>query len=168
MILEIQAGTRSERSAAWVSGVRAHLRVRRESKLFEGVTGYARKEIFMANTTDSNSLVGRAIEDCLQCLRWCSACVDEGLTDDPSLMAASIRLCHECAPVCRVCATLLSSNSRFAHQLCGVCADICEACASECGQHKHVETMRRCAEACRSCATSCRDVAKAGPLRKAA
>lgn len=122
----------------------------------------------MANTTASDQLIERAIEACLQCLHWCSACVDEGLKDDPSLMAASIRLCHECAPVCGVCATLLSGNSRFAHQLCGVCADICEACALECGQHKDVETMRRCAEACTRCATVCREVAKAGPIRKAA
>jgi uncharacterized protein DUF326 len=122
----------------------------------------------MANATASNPLIERAIEDCLQCVRWCSACVDEALVDDPSMMAASIRLCHECAPVCGVCATLLSGNSRFAHQLCGVCADICEACASECGKHKHVEIMRRCAEACLDCATACREVARAGPIRQAA
>ena len=121
----------------------------------------------MANTTVSNPLVERAIEACLQCLHWCSACVDEGL-NDPSKMAASIRLCHECAPVCGVCASLLSSNSRFAHELCAVCADICEACAAECGKHKHVETMRKSAEACTRCATACREVAKAGPIRKAA
>jgi hypothetical protein len=118
-------------------------------------------------TTASNTLVERAIETCLQCLHWCSACVDEGL-NDPSMMAASIRLCHECAPVCSVCASLLSSNSLFAHELCGVCADICEACAAECGKHKHIETMRRCAEACTRCAAACREVAKAGPIRKAA
>jgi hypothetical protein len=122
----------------------------------------------MSNTTSSNQLVERAIEACLECLRWCSACVDEGLTDDPSTMEASIRLCHECAPVCGVCTTLLSGNSRFAHELCGVCADICEACAVECGQHKHVETMRRCAEACSRCAKTCREVSKAGPIRRAA
>jgi hypothetical protein len=122
----------------------------------------------MTNTTASKPLIERAIEECLQCLRWCSACVDEGLADNPAMMAASIRLCHECAPVCGVCATLLSGNSRFAPQLCGVCADICEACASECGQHKHVETMRRCAEACDRCAITCREVAKTGPMRKAA
>ena len=121
----------------------------------------------MANTTASNPLIERAIEACLQCVHWCSACVDEGL-NDPSKMAASIRLCHECAPVCGVCASLLSSNSRFAHELCGVCAEICEACAAECGQHKHVETMRKCAEACTRCATACREVAKAGPIRRAA
>jgi hypothetical protein len=77
----------------------------------------------MANTTVSNPLLERAIEACLQCLHWCSACVDEGL-NDPSKMAASIRLCHECGPVCGVCASMLSSNSRFAHELCAVCADI--------------------------------------------
>jgi hypothetical protein len=120
----------------------------------------------MANPA-SNTLVESAIEACLQCLRWCSACVDQGL-NDPSRMEASIRLCHECGQVCSVCASLLASNSRFAHELCGVCADICEACAQECGQHKHVETMRRCAEACTRCATACREVAKAGPIRKAA
>jgi hypothetical protein len=49
----------------------------------------------MANTA-SNTLVERAIETCLQCLHWCSACIDESL-NDPSMMAASIRLCHECA-----------------------------------------------------------------------
>jgi hypothetical protein len=78
----------------------------------------------MTNMTATDPLVDRAIEACLQCLRWCSACVDEGL-NDPSKMAASIRLCHECAPVCSVCASLLSSNSKFAHELCAICADIC-------------------------------------------
>jgi hypothetical protein len=122
----------------------------------------------MGNTTTSNPLIERAVEECLQCLRWCSACVDEGLTHDPSSMATSIRLCHECAAVCGVCAALLSGNSRFGYQLCAVCADICEACASECGKHIHVETMRRCAEVCGRCATTCREVARAGPIRKAA
>src|SRR6266852_5209420 len=100
----------------------------------------------MTMTTASNPTIERAIEECLQCLRWCSACVDEGLTHDPSTMAESIRLCHECAPVCGVCATFLSENSRFAHQLCGVCADVCDACAAECGKHNHVETMKGCVE----------------------
>src|SRR5215469_2218229 len=123
--------------------------------------------MFMANMAASDQLIDRAIEACLECVHWCSACVDEGL-NDPLKMAASIRLCHECAPVCGVCASLLSSNSRFAHELCGVCADICEACAAECGKHKHVETMRKSSEACTRCATACREVAKAGPIRKAA
>lgn len=122
----------------------------------------------MANMTASNRLVETAIEACLQCLHWCSACVDDGLTNNPSMMSASVRLCHECAPVCGVSAALLSGNSQFAHQLCGVCADICEACAAECGKHKHSEIMRRCAEACTRCAMACREVAKAGPIRKAA
>jgi hypothetical protein len=118
--------------------------------------------------TASNPTIERAIEECLQCLRWCSACVDEGLTADPSMMAESVRLCHECAPLCGVCATLLAGNSRFAHQLCGVCADICDACAAECGKHNHDETMRKCAETCIRCARTCREVAKSGPIRKAA
>jgi Domain of Unknown Function (DUF326) len=122
----------------------------------------------MAMITASNPTIDRAIEECLQCLRWCSACVDEGLTHDPSTMTESIRLCHECAPICGDCAILLSGNSRFAHQLCGVCADICDACADECGKHNHVETMRKCAEACRRCAKACREVAQSGPIRKAA
>jgi hypothetical protein len=122
----------------------------------------------MAMITASNPTIDRAIEECLQCLRWCSACVDEGLTHDPSTMAESIRLCHECAPICGDCAILLSGNSRFAHQLCGVCADVCDACAAECGKHNHVETMRKCAETCLRCAKACREVANSGPIRKAA
>jgi hypothetical protein len=127
----------------------------------------------MATTTASNPIIERAIEDCLQCLRWCSACVDAALThatltNDPSSMEDSIRLCHECAPVCGICATLLSENSRFAQQLCSVCADICDACAAECGKHLHVEAMRRSAEACQRCAKACREVAQSGPIRKAA
>ena len=122
----------------------------------------------MTHMAASNPLADRATEACLQCVHWCSACVDEGLTHDPASMAASIRLCHECAPVCGVCATLLSGNSQFAHELCSVCADICEACAAECGKHKNSETMRKSAEACIRCAAACREVAKAGPIRKAA
>ena len=122
----------------------------------------------MATITTSNPIVERCIEDCLQCLRWCSACIDESLTNDPAKMAECIRLCHECTPVCNACVILLSGNSRFAHQLCGVCADVCEACAAECGKYKDMETMRKCAEACRRCAKSCREVAQSGPVRKAA
>src|SRR5205814_2293334 len=98
----------------------------------------------MANTAP-NTLIDRAIEACLQCLHWCSACVDEAL-NDPSRMAGSIRLCHECAPVCSVCASLLSSNSQFAHELCSVCADICEACAAECGQRQQQGRSARATE----------------------
>jgi hypothetical protein len=122
----------------------------------------------VATTTLFSPTIDRCIEECLQCLRWCSTCVDESLTHDPSGMAESIRLCHECAPVCGACATLLSGNSRFAYQLCGVCADICDACAAECEKFNDVETMRRCAEACRRCANTCREVAKSRPIRKAA
>jgi len=119
-------------------------------------------------TTASNPIIERCIEECLQCVRWCSACVDEGLTHDPSRMSESIRLCHECTPVCGACVTLLSGTSQFAPELCGVCADICDACAAECEKHDDVETMRRCAEACRRCAKTCREVAKSSPVRKAA
>jgi hypothetical protein len=122
----------------------------------------------MAMTTASNPTVEQAIQECLECLRWCSACVDEGLTRDPSRMAGSIRLCHECGPICGICATMLSGNSPFAHQLCGVCADICDACKTECEKHKDSDTMRKCAEACRRCAKTCREIAKSGPIRKAA
>lgn len=122
----------------------------------------------MPMTTVSNPTVGRAIQECLESLRWCSACVDEGLRQDPSGMAGSIQLCHECAPICGLCATLLSGNSQFAHQICGVCADICDACATECEKHQHSETMRKCAECCRRCAKTCREIAKSGPIRKAA
>lgn len=122
----------------------------------------------MPMTTVSNSTIEQGIQECLECLRWCSACVDEGLTHDPSGMAGSIRLCHECAPICGICATLLSGNSLFAHQLCGVCADICDACATECEKHKDSEIMRKSAEACRRCEKTLRVIAKSGPIRKAA
>ena len=78
----------------------------------------------MATATASDPTVERCIEECLQCLRWCSACVEESLTHDPSTMAECIRLCHECTPVCGACVTLLSGNSRFEYRLCGVCADL--------------------------------------------
>src|SRR5215469_5800629 len=61
----------------------------------------------------SNPAIERCIEECLQCVRWCSTCVEESLTHDPSTMAECIRLCHECTPVCGACVTLLSGNSRF-------------------------------------------------------
>jgi hypothetical protein len=126
------------------------------------------KEIIMTSTPEVTSNIDRAIEQCLQCVRWCSACVTAGLLSDPANMAASVRLCHECAPICGNCATLLSGDSQFAHQLCGVCADICDACASECQKHKHNDTMRRCAEVCLLCAQTCREIANSGPIRKAA
>jgi hypothetical protein len=62
----------------------------------------------MAMTTVSNPTIEQAIQECLECLRWCSAYVDEVLTHDPSRMA--IRLCHECAPSAK--------NTRIA-KLCG-------------------------------------------------
>jgi hypothetical protein len=122
----------------------------------------------MATTTAPNPIIERAIEDCLQCLHWCSACVDAALTSDPSAMAGSIRTCHECAPVCGLTASLLSSNSLFARQLCALCAEICDTCAAECEKHTHVETMRKSAEACRRCAKACREVNQSGSTRKAA
>jgi hypothetical protein len=115
----------------------------------------------------SNQVVERCIEDCLQCIRWCSQCRAESLTEDPVMMRESIRLCSDCAELCRTCVALLTATSEFADRVCGVCAELCEACAAECGKHKG-ETMRKCAEACRRCSASCREVAKAGPLRRAA
>lgn len=122
----------------------------------------------MVSSTASNPTIERCIEECLQCLRWCSACAAESLEHDPAKMAESIRLCHECAPVCSACVTLLSGNSRFESQLCAVCAAICEACAAECGKYPEMETMQKCAEACRRCAKTCREVAKSGPAQQVA
>jgi hypothetical protein len=31
----------------------------------------------------SNQVIERSIDECLQCLRWCSQCRDESLTQDP-------------------------------------------------------------------------------------
>jgi hypothetical protein len=120
----------------------------------------------MTHMAASNPLADRATEACLQCVHWCSACVDEGLTHDPASMAASIRLCHECEPVCGVCATLLSGNSQFAHELCSVCADICEACAAECGKHKHSETMRKSAKPAPAVLRRAGRLLKLGPFER--
>ena len=49
----------------------------------------------------SNPEVERCIEECLQCLRWCSECRDECLTMDPATMRECIRLCGECLELCR-------------------------------------------------------------------
>lgn len=114
----------------------------------------------------SNQTVERCIEECLQCLRWCSQCRDESLTEDPVMMRECIRLCGECLELCRTCVALLTGSSRFADRICGVCAETCEACAIECGKYEG-ETMRKCAEACRRCAVTCREVAQAGPIRRA-
>ena len=122
----------------------------------------------MPTPTSLSPTIERCIEECLRCVRTCSACVEEGLTHDPAKMAECIRLCHECVPVCGTCVTLLTGNSRFEYQLCAVCADICEACAAECGKYPDMETMRNCSEACRRCAKTCREVAKSGPVRQVA
>ena len=122
----------------------------------------------MASSAASNPTVEQCIEKCLQCVRWCSASVEESLTHDPTSMAECIRLCHECAPLCGVCVTLLSGNSQFEYSLCAICADMCEACANECGKYPNMETMRECAEACRRCAKTCREVAKSGPVQQVA
>lgn len=83
------------------------------------------------------------------------------------MMRESIRLCTDCSELCRTCVALLTATSEFVDRICGVCAELCEACATECGKHKG-ETMQKCAEACRRCEVSCREVAQAGPLRRAA
>ena|SRR5208282_1376947 len=116
---------------------------------------------------NSNQIVQRCIDECLQCVRLCSECRDESLSEDPVMMRESIRLCGDCLELCRTCAVMLASNSRFAHLICGVCAEVCEACAAECGKYQG-ETMRKCAEACRRCSATCREVAQAGPIRRAA
>ena len=117
--------------------------------------------------TVSNQTVARCIEECLQCLRWCSQCRDESLTQDPIMMRDCIRLCNECLEFCRTCAALLTGSSAFAHRVCGICSELCTACAEECGKHEG-ETMRKCAQACRRCAATCAEVAQAGPIRRAA
>ena len=115
----------------------------------------------------SSQIIERCIEDCLQCIRWCSQARDESLTHDPATMRECIRLCGECLELCRSCVVLLAGSSPFAHRLCGICADLCDACATECEKYK-METMRKSAEACRRCAAACREVAQAGPIRRAA
>ena len=115
----------------------------------------------------SNQVIDRCIEECLQCIRWCSQCRAESLMDDPVMMRESVRLCSDCIELYRTCVALLTGSSEFADRVCGVCADLCEACAAECGKHKG-ETMRKCTEACRRCAVTCQKVAQAGPLRRAA
>ena len=116
-----------------------------------------------------NDLTGIPRQGChrLHCIRWCSQCRAESLTEDAVMMRESIRLCSDCLELCRTCVALLTASSEFAQRVCDVCADLCEACAAECGKHKG-ETMRQCAEACRRCAATCRDVAQAEPLRRAA
>ena len=115
----------------------------------------------------SNTVVERCIEECLQCLHWCSECRDESLAQDPAMMRESIRLCGECSELCRTCVPLLTGRSQFAHRICGVCSELCVACATECEKHEG-ETMRKCSQACRPCAATCAEVAKGGPIRMAA
>jgi len=117
--------------------------------------------------TTSNQTVERCIEECLQCLRWCSQCRNESLTQDPIMMRDCIRLCNECLELCRTCVTLLTGSSQFSYRVCGICAELCTACAADCGKYEG-ETMRKCAQACRRCAATCAEVAQAGPIRLAA
>jgi len=109
----------------------------------------------MGNTTNYSPLIERAVEECLQCLRWCSACGDEGLTHDPSSMATSIRLCHECAPVCGVCAALLSGNSRFG---LSVLRCLCGNLRSLRFGVRKTHTRRDDAEVCRGLRSLCHGV----------
>src|SRR5260370_35301848 len=88
----------------------------------------------------SNQVVERCIEECLQCIRWCSQCRAESLTEDPVMMRESIRLCSDCLELCRTCVALLTAGSEFAERVCGVCAALGEVSAGECGQPKG-ETM---------------------------
>src|SRR5262249_4330181 len=117
--------------------------------------------------TISNQTVERCIEECLQCLRWCTQCRAESLNEDPIMMRDCIRLCNECLELCRTCVALLTGGSAFAHRVCGMCSELCAACASECGKYDG-ETMRNCAQACRQCAATCAEVAQAGPIRRIA
>src|SRR5215471_7929911 len=65
--------------------------------------------------TISNQTIERCIEECLQCLRWCSQCRAESLNEDPIMMRECIRLCNECLELCRTCVALLTGSSGFAH-----------------------------------------------------
>src|ERR1700751_3106253 len=112
----------------------------------------------MAN---SDAVVERCIEECLQCLRWCSQCRDESLTQDPKMMENCIRLCSESIELCRTCVALLTGRSEFSQRVCQICSELCTACAAECGKHQG-ETMRRCAQTCQRCAAACAEVAN-GP-----
>lgn len=117
--------------------------------------------------TISNQTVERCIEECLQCLRWCSQCRAESLAHDPVMMKECIRLCGECLELCRTCVALLTGGSDFADRVCGVCSELCTACAAECGKYEG-ETMKKCAQACRRCAATCAEIAQAGPISRAA
>jgi hypothetical protein len=93
----------------------------------------------------SNQAIDPCIEDCLQCIRWCSQCRAESLTEDPVMTRESIRLCSDCLELCRTCVALLTASSEFADRVCGVCANVCEACAAECGKHRqsYAQVCRR-------------------------
>jgi hypothetical protein len=117
--------------------------------------------------TISSQTVERCIEECLECLRWCSQCRAESLDQDPIMMRECIRLCNECLELCRTCVALLTGGSGFADRVCSICSELCASCAVECGKHEG-ETMRKCAQACRQCASTCAEVAQAGPIRRAA
>jgi hypothetical protein len=117
--------------------------------------------------TISNQTVERCIEECLQCLRWCSQCRAESLEQDRIMMRDCIRLCNECLELCRTCVALLTGSSAFAQRGCSICSELCTACATECGKHEG-ETMKKCAHECRQCAATCAEVAKLGPIRRAA
>src|SRR5215470_19469219 len=99
--------------------------------------------------TFSNQTVERCIEECLQCLRWCSQCRAESLNEDPIMMRDCIRLCSECLELCRTCVALLTGGSVFAHRVCAICSELCTACAVECGKYEG-GTMRKCAQTCRA------------------
>jgi len=115
----------------------------------------------------SNPIIERCVEDCMQCARWCTECRAESLDQDPIMMRDCIRLCNECLELCRTCAALLTGGSGFVDRLCSICSELCTACAAECGKYDG-ETMKKCAQACRQCAATCAEVAKSGPIRRAA
>lgn len=116
--------------------------------------------------TISNQTIERCIEECLQCLRWCSQCRSESLDQDPIMMKDCIRLCNECLELCRTCVALLTGGSEFAQQVCSLCSQLCTACAAECGKYQGA-TMTECAQACRQCAATCAEVVQGGSVRQA-
>ena len=95
------------------------------------------------------------IEACMDCIAACKHCASSCLgEDDVKAMATCIRTDLECAAICGAAVTLMSMDSKFAHEACRLCADICNACAEECEKHT-MDHCKKCAAACRYCAEEC-------------
>lgn len=117
------------------------------------------KSLLGGTETMAHEQFQSCIDACIRCAEECELCANACLDErNIQKLAECIRLDRDCAAICWLAASLMSGNSRFAHDICRVCAEICDSCGMECAKHE-LDHCQKCAHECQRCADECRKMA---------